>query len=66
VTTAALDLDVLLKDVPRGSWVAVSADRTRIVTYGTDLHEVVQNAKDSGEQNPIILRVAEMPGALIL
>jgi hypothetical protein len=61
-----LDLGALLKDLPRGSWVAISSDRQRVVAYGDDMREVIQKAKDRGEHSPIITRVPKSAGALLL
>lgn len=62
----ALNLSVLLKDLPRGTWVAISNDRQRVVALGVEMPKVVQEAKAKGELNPIIVRVPKTAGALLL
>lgn len=62
----AFDFGALLKDIPRGAWVAVSSDQTRVVTFGADMREVLEEAHEKGEPDPIILRVPEAQSALML
>ena len=66
MATAVLDLAALLKDVPRGAWVAISEDRKRLIASGSDMRLVLEEAKKSGENNPIIMRVPQAAGALLL
>ena len=61
-----IDLKKLLEDIPRGAWVALSQDRDRVIGYGFDMGKVIEDAEREGESDPIILRVPESPGALIL
>ncbi len=46
----------LLKSAPLGSWIALSADETRIVASGKNLIDVVRNCEAAGEQDPIMLK----------
>lgn len=65
-TMPALDLVSLLKDVPRGAWVAVSESQHKVVTYGSDLRTVLDDAKKKGEPDPLITRVPESTATLLL
>jgi hypothetical protein len=65
-TVPVLDLSALLKGLPRGAWVAISNDRQRVVAFGAEVPDVVQEAKSKGEPNPIIVRVPKTAGALLL
>lgn len=65
-TTPALDLANLLKDVPRGAWVAVSENGEKVITYGSDLRTVLDDAKKKGEPEPLITRVPESTATLLL
>ncbi len=55
----ALDFSALLKDIPRGAWVALTADRTKVVSYGSDVRQVIEEARRRGSKEPIIMRVPE-------
>jgi hypothetical protein len=61
----ALDLAELLRDIPRGAWVAISANGTHVVAYGADVRQVVRDAKYEGESDPIITRVPETKRSVI-
>jgi hypothetical protein len=65
-TIPMLDLATLLKDIPRGAWVAISEDGKRVTAYGSDMRSVLKEAKEKGESNPTIFRVAEAASALLL
>ncbi|MGA3024738.1 MAG: hypothetical protein ABSF98_08230 [Bryobacteraceae bacterium] len=62
----AIDFGTLLKDIPRGAWVAISSDYERVVSYGAELRTVLEDAKSAGEPEPILARVPESPGSLFL
>jgi hypothetical protein len=66
MAAGTLNLAALLKDIPRGAWVAISSDRQRVVSYGADMRDVLKKANDKGEPNPIIMRVPQAAGALLL
>ena len=66
MAAVALNLAALLKDVPRGAWVAISEDRQSVVTYGPDMRDVLEKARQMGEPNAIIVRVPETAGSLLL
>ncbi len=65
-TVPALDLNVLLKDIPRGAWVAIAADQTRVIAFGSDAKNVLEKARKTGETDPIITRVPEASCGLVL
>lgn len=63
----ALDLAELLKDVPRGAWVAISVNNgARVIAYGSDINRVLADARLKGESDPIIMRVPETSTSLML
>jgi len=64
--TVPIDFEILLRDIPRGAWVAVSEDHTRVVAYGSDLRDVVEKAEKEGEREPVMMRVPEAACALNL
>jgi hypothetical protein len=65
-TLPALNLSDLLKDIPRGAWVAISQDGSRVIAYAAEMRDVVQQAHAAGEEDPIITRVPQVNMALIL
>lgn len=64
--TPSLNLNALLHGIPAGAWVAISQDHSRVITFGAEMRDVLATAKTNGEENPLILRVPETEGALIL
>ncbi len=65
-TMHALNLTEILKDVPRGAWVAISRERETVVAYGSDIQRVLQEANEKGEPNPLVTRVPEIASLLAL
>jgi len=67
-TIQPIDLGTLLKDLPPGAWVALSRDGvgTRVLSYSADLKKAIEQAKAMGEAHPVIIRVPESSGALLL
>ncbi len=63
---AVRDLSKLLADIPKGAWVALSHDEERVVSYGDNLQEVLQKAKQTGENDPFVIRVPEKEAAAFL
>jgi len=59
------DIPALLAEMPIGSWVALAHDDARVVAYGAELQEVVQRAKESGENDPIVTRVPQTQAAVL-
>jgi hypothetical protein len=60
-----IDLTTVLKDAPRGEWLALSYTRDRIVAHALNLTEAKEAAQRLGESNPIMMKVPP-PHALIL
>jgi hypothetical protein len=63
---AAKDISKILSGVPKGAWVALSGDEERVLAYASDLAEVVKQANDLGESDPVIVRVPENPSSLVV
>jgi hypothetical protein len=49
------DLSELLKKAPRECWLALTRDETRIVGRGENIEEAVAEAKEHGENDPLVL-----------
>ena len=64
MATAVADLSGLLKGVPSGAWVAISEKKRMVVVYGPDPQEVLRQAKERGEEDPLILRVPDHATAM--
>jgi hypothetical protein len=63
----AKDISRLLKDVPKGAWVALSNDEERVVAHAPELEEALNKARDAGESDPVVTRVPQHgPYVLIL
>ncbi len=65
-TVPAIDLAALLKGIPRGAWVAISADHNRVIVYGSEARQVLEDAHKQGEKNPVLVRVPESATALMM
>lgn len=65
MVTAIKDFGKLLEGVPRGAWVAISHDESRVVAYSADMNEAIQKAKSLGEDQPILLRIPESAVAFL-
>ncbi len=63
---AVRDLSKLLAGIPKGAWVALSHDEERVVSYGDNLQEVLQKAKQAGQNDPFVIRVPEKEAAAFL
>jgi len=50
----------LLRSAPMNSWLALSADETRIVAIGNTFMEADAIAKEAGEKNFVITRTPDM------
>ena len=66
MATAPKDFGQLLAGIPAGAWVAISHDEQRVVAYAAELREAISKAKELGEEDPIILRIPQSAGALVL
>lgn len=63
----ALNLTELLKDLPRGAWVAISrVVPARVLAVGSDIRKVQEEAIASGEKDPLIVRVPETLALVML
>jgi hypothetical protein len=63
---AVPDFESLLVGVPRGAWVAISRDETRLLAFSAEMLEVLRVAHANGEADPIIFRVPENTSALAM
>ena len=63
---AVKDVSKLISDVPKGAWVALSQDESRVVAYAAELQEVLKKAADAGESKPVVIRVPEADGSTLL
>jgi len=58
------DISKVFIDIPKGAvWVALDHDQHRVVAYGATWDEVVQKAKDAGEDFPSICKMREPDAA---
>jgi hypothetical protein len=64
--TEAPNLVELLKDVPRGAWVAIGPDYERVIAFGSNLRDVLEEAHRQGHDHPLVVRVPESNVALML
>jgi len=49
------DLSVLLEKAPRECWLALTQDEKKIVGRGEDIAEAIEEAKENGEDDPLLL-----------
>jgi len=61
-----IDFGSLLADIPAGAWVAISSDGSKVLSYGSDIRAVIEQAKGDGEHDPIIMRVPECSSSLFM
>ena len=52
----------LLKGIPPRTWVALSADESRVVGTGSSYGEAVDRAGEQGESDPILLMTPPLDG----
>jgi hypothetical protein len=64
LTALPIDFGELLKGVPLGAWVAISHDCAKVVAFGSDLPDVVAEARSKGEEHPIVTKVPQTQHAL--
>jgi hypothetical protein len=64
MATAVADLAGLLKGIPSGAWVAISEKGRTVIAYGPDAQQVLSDAKDRGEDHPLIVRVPDQNAAM--
>ncbi len=49
------DLSKLLENAPRERWLALTQDGRKIVGRGEDIAEAIEEAKENGEDDPLLL-----------
>lgn len=49
----------VLKQTSPDSWLALSADEERVVASGKTFSEAVENARGSGEADPVLIHIPE-------
>jgi hypothetical protein len=60
---AVRDFGRLFEGVPRGAWVAIAQDESRVVAYAAEMKEAIRKAQELGEHSSIIARVPQSPAA---
>ena len=63
---AVIDFGELLKDVPPGAWVALSHDEKTVIAYAAEVRDVIEAAREKGEEFPVVLRAPLSPSVLFL
>lgn len=66
MSTATVDLSDMLKGVPAGAWVAISEKQHRVVAYGVDPQAVMNESREKGEEQPLIVRIPDQNSAMFL
>lgn len=56
---AAKDISKLLVSVPKGAWVSLSSDESRVVAFAPELQDVLAKSKELGELNPVVMRAPD-------
>ena len=59
MATPTLNFDKLFREIPAGAWVAVSEAENRVIAFGADLQQVLAEARDNGEPEPLVLKVPD-------
>ena len=59
------DLSKILKKYSN-EWVALSYDEKKVISHGQNLANVIEEAKKTGERNPIVTRVPKDYGNYVL
>ena len=52
----------LMEGIPPRTWVALSADESRVVATGKTYQEAVMGAHDKGEDDPVVAIAPERDG----
>jgi len=60
------DLPELLKGIPPGAWVAISESQNRALAFGVDAQTVHDEARQMGEDQPLMVRVPDQMLAMFL
>lgn len=62
----AKDISKLLVNIPKGSWVALSSDESRVTAFASELQDVLAKSKELGEKDPIVTRAPEEGASTLL
>lgn len=65
MTTKIFDYKIL-KDIPPGTWVAISHDQEFVAGAGHTIDEALAAARKKGENQPFVFRIPEENYAWIL
>ncbi len=49
------DLSEVLEKAPRDCWLALTGDESKVVGRGENIAEAVAEAKDNGEEDPVLI-----------
>ncbi len=49
------DLSLILEKAPRECWLALTKDETKVIGRGEDIAEAVNEAKENGETDPVLI-----------
>jgi len=63
--TSHTDLPKLLAS-HKGEWVTLSRDETRVVGHGKTIEEAIRQAKETGEDRPVLVKSPDRNTALLL
>ena len=66
MAAATIDYSALVKGLPAGAWVAISERTNRVIAYAAEIQTVVDRAHESGESDPLIVRVPDQAVTLFL
>ena len=66
MAASVADLYALLEGIPSGAWVAVSVEHHKVLAYGIDSDAVLLEAREKGEERPLLMRVPELNIAMAL
>jgi hypothetical protein len=66
MATTVADLPELLKGIPPGVWVAISESQNKVLAYGVDIEATHDEARQKGEQLPLMVRVPDQNMAMFL
>ena len=66
MATTSADLPDLLKGIPAGAWVAISEQQHKATAFGADPQAVLNEAREKGEELPLMVRVPDRNSAMFL
>lgn len=47
-------------------WIALKSDSTKVIAYGSNPKKVIEEAREKGENNPVLTKVPKDYGTYIL